>query len=266
MDISPVKNTRALKISLEDSEVLVVGDLHLGISAELSRKGIELPNQIREVQRRLQRIIREEEAEQLFFLGDIKHNIPITSRQEWENLPRFFSDLGEEVEIDVVVGNHDGDIQGLIPKEVGLHGSKGTTIGGGRIGLLHGHAWPAPELMRAEEIIMGHNHPIIEFRDDLGGRVKEPAWMKTRVNVENLPEELQEEVDGEGPRVTIAPAFSKLVGGEAINKKTDEKLLGPLFNADAIEIDGSEIYLLDGTFLGKLEDLRELADSEQDKG
>lgn len=259
MKISPVQNARALKIDLEKEGILAVGDLHLGISAELADKGIQIPSRIPKVRRRLLKIIRDEGPDRLFFLGDVKHNIPVTSWEEWENLPDFFAELSKRVKVEIVPGNHDGDIEGLIPRDVVLHGAGGTTVGGDGVGFLHGHAWPEPELLRSEAIVMGHNHPIIEFRDELGARVREPAWVRTRLKPENLPEELREEVKGEGPEITVVPAFSKLVGGGIVNREIPEKLLGPIFKADAIDLEDAEIHLLDGTFLGKLKDLRDLA-------
>ncbi len=257
MKIIPIHDTPALRIVLDDEIVIAVGDLHLGLAAELAKKGIEIPNRVPEVQNRLFEIINDEGADRLFFLGDVKHNIPVTSWEEWEYLPDFFADLSKEVKVEITPGNHDGDIEGLIPRDVKLHEAKGTTIGEGKIGLLHGHAWPGEDLIRADFLVMGHNHPTIEFRDDLGGKAKESAWIKTKLKIENLPENLRKVVEGEGPEVMIVPAFSKLVGGGAFNREIPEDLLGPLFKSDAVDLDRAEVHLLDGTFLGELENLKE---------
>lgn len=259
MEISPIQNTPALRIKTDKKKTIVVGDLHLGISAELAEKGIEIPSRIPEAQKRLLKIIHEEKGDRLFFLGDVKHNIPITSWEEWEKLPDFFAKLSEKTKIEIVPGNHDGDIEGLIPRNVNLHEAKGTTIANGRIGLLHGHAWPDPELLKGEFLVMGHNHPVIEFKDELGGRVKEPAWVKTKLKPENLPEDLKKETGNKLPDVMIVPAFSKLVGGGAINQEIPEKLLGPLFKSGTIDLKDAEVHLLDGTFLGKFEDFRDIS-------
>ena len=256
MEIAPIHNSPALGIELDKYRAIVVGDLHLGLAAELSDKGIEIPARFPEAKKRILDLIDEHEADKLFFLGDIKHNIPITSREEWEQLPDFFSELSEEAKIEIIPGNHDGDIKGLIPKNVKLHGAKGTTIGNGQIGLIHGHAWPKKEVLKSDTIIMGHNHPTIELEDDLGGKAKEPSWIRTKLIPENLPEELEEAIDEEPPQVMIIPAFSKLVGGGAINQELPEDLLGPLFEAEAIDLDNAEAHLLDGTFLGNLKNIR----------
>ncbi|KXB06797.1 hypothetical protein AKJ52_01570 [candidate division MSBL1 archaeon SCGC-AAA382C18] len=257
MQISPIPHKRALKIDLERETIVAATDLHLGITSELSDKGIEIPSRVPEVRDRLLDIIENEDVDRLFFLGDVKHNIPVTSMQEWESLPKFFKILSNKVKVDIVPGNHDGDIEGMISREVKLHDANGKTVGEGRVGLLHGHAWPSPELMNTETIIMGHNHPTIEFRDEVNARVTEPAWVKTRLKPENLPQELRKEVDERDIEVIIVPAFSKLVGGGRINRQIPEKFLGPMFTSNAIELEEAEIRLLDGTLLGKLDDLRE---------
>lgn len=262
MEISPIQNTRALRIALENELVLAVSDLHLGISAELSKKGIEIPSRIPKTQKRLLKIIEDEKANRLFLLGDVKHNIPVTSWEEWENLPDFFSELRKRVKVEIVPGNHDGDIEGLIPRGVTLHESSGTTISDGRIGLLHGHAWPDPKLFQSEALISGHNHPAIEFKDGLETRVMEPAWIKTTLKPENLPEKFRKEVNKNELEIMIIPAFNKLVEGGAINREIPEKLLGPLFKNDAINLEDAEVHLLDGTFLGKLKNLRNISSSE----
>ncbi len=262
LKISPIPNRRALRIDLEKETIVVVADLHLGIAAELSDKGIEIPSRVPEVENRLIEIVESVEGDRLFFLGDVKHNIPVTSRQEWKNLPEFFKTLSEKVKVDVVPGNHDGDIEGMVLKSVDLHDSSGVTIGDGKVGLLHGHAWPDETLLKTETIVMGHNHPTIEFQDEVNARITEPAWVKTKLKPENLPEDLEEEVGETPPNIIVVPAFSKLVGGGRINRQIPEKFLGPFFEADAIELEDAEVRLLDGTLLGRLEDLRKQHDDD----
>jgi len=53
-------------------------------------------------------------------------------------------------------------------------------------------------------------------------------------------------------------AFNEMLGGLPINLEQPEDLLGPIFRAGAIDIDGAETYLLDGTFLGTISHLRHL--------
>jgi metallophosphoesterase superfamily enzyme len=53
--------------------------------------------------------------------------------------------------------------------------------------------------------------------------------------------------------VIIMPAFNLLLGGTPVNvKKTSDELLGPLLRNNFVDMENAELYLLDGTFLGKL--------------
>ena len=48
------------------------------------------------------------------------------------------------------------------------------------------------------------------------------------------------------------PAFNPLCGGVAVNR---DPLLGPF--GSLIDVDNTELYLLDGTSLGKINDMKE---------
>ncbi|MBN2518761.1 MAG: phosphoesterase, partial [Candidatus Altiarchaeota archaeon] len=67
--------------------MLVVADLHNGIEYELHKKGVEVPSQTQAKLERLKSIIDETRPKRLVILGDLKHNIPITSRQEYYEVP-----------------------------------------------------------------------------------------------------------------------------------------------------------------------------------
>ncbi len=59
------------------------------------------------------------------------------------------------------------------------------------------------------------------------------------------------------------PAFNELVGGIAFNEASYETLLGPLFSNRAISLEKAQAYLLDGTYLGTVEQLRSIAPSHR---
>ncbi len=253
----PIYCARALTLELEGERALIAADLHLGLEVELSKMGIELPNQLPKVKERLLRLVQQEEPDRLILLGDVKHNVPITSWQEQRDLPDFFAELGEHARVEILPGNHDGNIKGLVPEGTVVHDPRGIVVGEGkRVGLLHGHAWPNPELLKTDLIITGHNHPAVEFRDELGARMTEPVWLRYGIDPSKFPKKLQGEIEGDGPQILVAPAFSELISGAAVNRALPEELLGPIFKSGAAKLDGAEVYLLDGTFLGTLGDLK----------
>jgi len=244
-------------IKLGHVRMLVVSDLHLGIEHELAEKGVSLPSQIPKIKAKLIELLKKQRVAQLLILGDVKHNVPVTSWQEWRELPEFFKDLAKLAKIDIVRGNHDGYLEGMVPREVAIHDPHGMVLGKRRrIGFMHGHTWPAPELLDVELIISGHNHPAIEFRDELGGRTVEPIWLRAKLCAKKFPKKLKPFIKRGMPELLVIPAFSELVGGAAVNRKIPRELIGPMFKAGAVKLDQAEAYLLDGTFLGRISQLR----------
>ena len=253
----PVYGAPALIVRIGRERTLVVADLHLGTEGELAKKGISLPSQIHNVEARLIKLIKKRGANRLIFLGDIKHNVPIASWQEWRELPGFFEDLEKLVQVEVVRGNHDAGFEGMIPKGVKIRGAHGIVLGKRRrIGLMHGHTWPPPELLDTKLLVVAHIHPAIEFRDKFGGRTVEPVWLRARLDAKKFPKKLQTQIKGDLPELLVMPAFSELVGGAAVNREIPEELIGPIFKAGVVKLDEAEAYLVDGTFLGKVNRLR----------
>jgi putative SbcD/Mre11-related phosphoesterase len=259
MNATPIHGTPALLINVARERVLVVADLHLGIEAELASGGVGLPSQMPRIKERLIELIHRQDPDRLIFLGDVKHNVPVAAWQEWRELPEFFADLAKLTRVEIVPGNHDGDIEGMVPSGVVIHGPKGMVLGRRRrVGLIHGHAWPSPKVLKVELLVAAHNHPAVEFRDELGARTIEPVWLRCRIEPKKFPEKLRNAVEGGGPELLVMPAFSELVGGGTVNRAIPEELLGPMFKAGAVRLEEAEVHLLDGTFLGTVAALREL--------
>ena len=262
----------------EGERLLVASDFHLGIEYELAKMGISIPYQTERYLRELLALVREHRPDRVVLLGDVKHGVPITSFQEKREIPRFFNALLDEVDqVDVARGNHDGNIQNLAPEGVEIHPSRGFMVGDGfKVGLLHGHAWPYPALLGCDLLVMGHNHPTVRLNTPLGVRISRRAWVRgvvdparvaaavleqDGVKSEEPLEAFREKYDVEvgAPQVVIVPTFNDLMGGLPVNSETPKSLLGPLFRSGAVEVDDFDVYLLDGTFLGRVDFLRGLA-------
>jgi metallophosphoesterase superfamily enzyme len=56
----------------------------------------------------------------------------------------------------------------------------------------------------------------------------------------------------------MMPSFNDFLGGRPVNENRGEALIGPVLRSEAINVDNSELYLLDGTYLGTLRQLRKL--------
>lgn len=252
--ISPLLNEPALVVE-NAFRTLVLADVHLGIEWELYHSGFSIPSQVGKRKRRINEYIRKVKPERIVLLGDIKHNVPITSWQEKQEVPLFLKELAAFAPVDIVPGNHDGDIVALVPENVTVHGMRGFVLD--NVGYFHGHTLPGAELLSAAHVVMSHNHPTIRFTDTLGHAVSEEVWIRTHF-IEKAIREHYGGVEWNNPEVIIMPAFNELCGGVPFNESIHEELLGPVFANHAIELEKARAFLLDGTDLGTIGSIKKL--------
>jgi putative SbcD/Mre11-related phosphoesterase len=268
----------ALMVETEE-KVLMAADLHLGLEYDLAKQGINIPYQWNRILEELMFLLEEHKPGRLILLGDVKHGVPSTSFQEKREIPLFFETLLDVVEnIDITRGNHDANIQNYIPEEVNLHTSKGVIFGEEfRVAAMHGHAWPKPAIMTADAVIMAHNHPTVMLSTPIGVRITQPAWIRGSMEPERLARaflaqdnvKLNEDespmnafyeeygFEEGSPELIVMPMFNDLLGGLPVNSEPPESLLGPLFRGGVVNMDKFDAYLLDGSYLGKVEFLRQ---------
>ncbi|MDH7596259.1 MAG: metallophosphoesterase [Methanothrix sp.] len=222
----------AVLIAEGKHRAMVVADVHLGIEYELWLGGANVPSQTGKLLDRLRGMIDEHRPERLVVLGDLKHNVPRTSWQERIEVPDFIRNLSELVEVTLVPGNHDTGLRDLAPGAEVCE-PDGVVIDG--IGYFHGHTWPDPEVLSSRALITAHLHPSVRLVDPLGASRSERVWVRA------FSEEYKKEV-------VVMPAFNPLCGSLPLNEMGDER--GPLMKL--IDLSRSRIYLLDGTYLGRL--------------
>ena len=206
-------------------DALVVADLHIGLEQELQSKGVRLPSLTKQMLSELEQLIRQTRSKQLFILGDLKHRIAALSKQEQHEIPMFLSALSELAELKIVLGNHDAGLKPLL-EGFDMVGPRGFTYK--KHLLFHGHAKPSPEEAEAAtQLIASHWHPVFEFRDAVGGRSVEKAWV---------------EAEAFGKPLLIMPSFNRLLGGVTIDKVKEKW----------VDLSEARITLLDGTYLGEM--------------
>jgi putative SbcD/Mre11-related phosphoesterase len=265
-----VENYPALLHEEKQHKSLIIADLHLGWEANLTRKGIHVPSQTLKTLRKLLQLIDKTTPDTIIIMGDIKHTVAKAEPSEWQDIPKFFETLKGKIEdIRIIRGNHDGNIQPLLPPAIQVHPSTGMMLNA--IGLFHGHTWPPPKLLKCRTLVMGHVHPTIAFRDGIGVYITTPVWIKAEYNNAKLvaavikskhtkKSTLKREKFAENSKINqllIMPCFNDFLGGRPINRKYKRrKYIGPILRSEAINIDKAEVYLLDGTYLGTIEQLR----------
>ena len=235
----------------DETSYLIISDLHIGITKRLYDKGISIPSQIKGMLDRIHELKRISGAKNLIMLGDIKDKVPGTSWQEEMEIPNFLSRLKFD-KIIIVKGNHDGNIEKLIPNKKKIKVVNYFNIG--NYHLTHGHRALKPSEMKTKKsettIIIGHNQPHIQFQDDMKANYSEPVWV--RGIIMNAPKKTKKRSRrNTGVRLIIMPAFNELCGATTVNK---DKLLGPI--AKNLDYKKTHIFLLDGTDLGKLSDFK----------
>ncbi len=249
MIVNPIPDSPASIINKE----LVLADLHIGIKKSYEERGIRIPSQTEEILKRIERITRKNNIDSITLLGDVKNEIPKISWQERDEIPKFLEKISDFGNVKIIPGNHDGNIDKLIPNQrrekFNLYGTRGFVNSEKDVGFVHGHTWPNPDIFKSSKILMGHSHPIIEFSDKLSSKYREKCWIKMPLKRGRLEDVYGEKIEWGDPEIIIQPAFSNLVGGSPFNSSRNS-LLGPVFNSGSAILDEAEIYLLDGTYLG----------------
>ena len=232
-------------------KTLVVTDLHVGIEYDYYKRGITLPSQTARLTERLTTLIAASRARKLIIMGDVKHKVPGSSFQEERELPAFFKQMARNVRVEVLPGNHDADLASLVP-DITIHPSKGILEGG--CYLTHGHTWPGKEFLKAEYVLLGHDHPAVEFRDKLGYRWLEPVWARAALKKKQIMERYRLKRAPRLPELILVPTFNPFSGSIPLNLPLKGNPgLSPL--TKGADMKKARIYLLDGTFLGTLEKL-----------
>jgi hypothetical protein len=128
--------------------------------------------------------------------------------------------------------------------------------------------------------MMGHVHPIVAFRDPAGFRITRQVWVKAECNGAKLAKILLQKnkikieksaeetllkhygIKPETSQLFIMPSFNDFLGGKPLNKRKTsgtERIMGPVLRSEAVNMENAETYLLDGTFLGTLNQLRTIS-------
>ena len=280
--ITPLPPHPAALIKTQKTRIMVIADLHIGWEMSLSKKGIHVPTQMPKLLDKLTNLISTYKTEKLLILGDVKHTVATAEIGEWQDIPEFFSELKKQTkEILIIRGNHDGNLEPLLSEGVKILPATGVTIGD--VGFFHGHRWPSPSLLKCKTLVMGHVHPVVAFRDLAGFRITKQVWVKAncyktklaqvllqkrKIKIEKNAEETllkYYKIKPKTLQLFIMPSFNDFLGCRPLNerklagKAESERIVGPVLRSESVDMENAETYLLDGTFLGTLRQLKILS-------
>ena len=225
-----------------DKKSLVITDLHLGFENALSLNNVFLGKNktVTEITKEIELIINKTKPDSLVLLGDVKSGINSITKTEWETVPVFFECITKLIDTVLVPGNHDANIEKLIPNEITLAGSKGIIIDD--ILLTHGHTMPSENFSQVNTIVMGHIHPVFFEKESLinGERV----WVSIISDKQKIFHSKSGELE-----LIILPSFNRYF--YATQKKFYKKSISPII--EKMDVMQAKILTLDGTIIGNEE-------------
>ncbi|ASJ16251.1 metallophosphoesterase [Thermococcus chitonophagus] len=158
-------------------DYLIIADLHIGFEEALVKGGKYVPRLLGEVINQVISMGERYRVDKLIINGDLKHSF-IPERREFIEISTFLESILKEFsEIIVVKGNHDTGINWI--RKFGVEVVESVEVMGWTI--VHGH-----KECDCERVIIGHEHPAIRLRDEVGATVKVPAFLR-RENIVVLP-------------------------------------------------------------------------------
>jgi len=219
---------------------LVITDLHIGFenSMALNEIFVGKNSTINETIQELSEIIESEKPDSVILLGDIKSSIKSISRNEWDEVPRFFKEIRKKCDVILIPGNHDANIQRLVPENISMISSAGMVED--NLLLTHGHTMPSENFSYVDKIIMGHIHPIFFQEDSImnGQRV----WVSIKTEKEKIFPNRSGEIE-----IIIIPSFNRYF--YATHRKRYKRSISPII--DKIKpVLSARIITLDGIIIG----------------
>lgn len=218
---------------------LIVTDIHIGFEASLVQNKIFVGKNTAtlEILDDIHALLELERPDEIMLLGDVKSGIGRISNNEWNDVPEFLRKLRSRVEVTIIPGNHDANIQKLVPNGVNIS-STGIVVE--NILLTHGHAMPSENFAHVEKLIMGHVHPV--FFDENSILNGQRVWISIKTKKENIFPSASGEIE-----IIVVPSFNPYF--YATKKKQYKKSISPLI--ERIRHDASaKIVTLDGTIIG----------------
>ena len=227
---------------------LIISDLHIGFEHKFSSNKIFLGKNsaTMNIVNDIKKLIQTENVESIILLGDIKSGIEKISKNEWNDIPQFFDEIKKNADITLVPGNHDANIQKLIPSEISITSSNGIIIDD--VLLTHGHVMPSKNFSNVRSIIMGHIHPVFFQENSLvnGQRV----WISLKTKKQFLFPSTIGEIE-----ITVLPSYNPYF--YASTKKLYKKSISPIIQKIKNK-SIAKIITLDGTIIGNEAELEYL--------
>jgi putative SbcD/Mre11-related phosphoesterase len=269
MHLELIQNEPALLLHEGERRVLVVGDLHIGYERTLFKQEFYSVNLASRIIKQFEHLVEKSAPTEIIILGDLKHSIRDFSPLEFQQVAQLLLKLQQQATVTIVRGNHDADLELVVPDDTHICSSAGLRLSfkSRQIYLLHGHAYPSPDILSCDSLLMGHVHPAISISTLKEKSSIHRVWVKTKWKPTVM--EVIKGWVGQAPfqngtellkrflqmKILIIPAYLDLLRGHVLNvDSSNAHLDSPLFRH--LALDDAEIIMLDLTPLGTLEQLK----------
>ena len=270
MHLELLRNEPAVLLQNDSRRVLVIADLHIGYEKTLVKQENFQSRLTERLLNQLDTLVSRVKPTEIIILGDLKHTIRSFSLQEFRNVAALLKRLQTTATLTVVRGNHDADLELVVPDGVTIISSSGFKLSfeEKHIFFLHGHAQPNQEILSCSNLILGHIHPTIAIPALKERKSIHRVWVRTGWRptiLEALSQwfghEFIEDHQDLVPnilkmKILVIPAFLDLLHGHVLNRFTSRQFQGnPIYRY--LDLDKAEILMLDHTYLGRLQQLQE---------
>lgn len=182
---------------------VIVADTHFGKSGYFGRHGIAVPAGADDAdRRRLNNLLLETGARRLVILGDFVHAPLIDRSSEADDLQAWVEQLGKQVDIHVVAGNHDRGVSKSPSQRLQWWEASWVDP---PFRFIHDADRIASREPDQLYTLSGHVHPVVRLRGRAKGALRVPVfWQK--------------------PTGLILPSFGLFTGGFAVRPASDERV------------------------------------------
>ncbi len=198
-------------LAAEELDSLILSDLHVGIEIVQTSSGILMPKvQTQNILEELGEAKELSGMSNLIINGDLKHSFTGRHSKEKEEVEKFLRKVSMVFEkVTVVKGNHDSAVEHRAEDFKNIEVRDELRERGFLI--VHGHE----EVEIGEDtdyLVLGHEHPALELKDDAGVKEKIPCFLYGEKN---------------GVKTVVLPAYSEIASGTSINSIPRNQLLTP---------------------------------------
>lgn len=222
----------------EPKETIIISDLHLGYEASLRDEGVSLPRfQKEEILDRLSNIFDKFEPRSLIVNGDFKHSFGENRDEEFYAVMDVIDHIEDHCSLGIVRGNHDNFLKTITE-------NKGVPLYEEPLHLdnfiiTHGQGDIVDEIKEEDLIILGHEHPSLKIRDEMGSVLNLPCFLYHPHN-----------------NILILPAFSPLAQGrDVIN---NEVFISDSLSDTGTNLNDFQVFAISDTGLMDFQTVQEI--------